>query len=186
MYRSGFLLIAIGASLVMLSCGIFRGFLGPLSQRLQGFSGRRKAGTRSETAGGHQEVSFGAADTPADQQIDSGLAASGRRLSSAQDAGKCHPFGGRHGRRASTTEPLEDDLPEAEKEKPAPPAFSSGPIVTVKPPSAPKRTRERTRPLHPSRRQASRRREVACVAERELRDLRRQLAQARAENENFQ
>ena len=84
-----------------------------------------------------------------------------------------------------STEPLEDDLPEAEKEKPAPPAFSSGPIVTVKPPSVPKRTvNEPVRSTPPEGK-----RPVAGgglgVAERELRDLRSQLAQARAENETL-
>ncbi len=84
-----------------------------------------------------------------------------------------------------STEPLEGNLPEREKEKPSPPTFSTGPVVTVKPPSAPKRSVNepvRSTSLDDNRPVG---RGGLSVAERELRDLRSQLAQARAENETL-
>jgi tetratricopeptide (TPR) repeat protein len=82
-----------------------------------------------------------------------------------------------------STESLEGNLPEPEKEKPLARAFSTGPVVTVKPPPAPKRgVNEPVRSTSPDRSVA---RGGLSVAERELRDLRSQLAQTRAENESL-
>ena len=84
-----------------------------------------------------------------------------------------------------STEQLEGTLPEPDKEKPSSPAFSTGPVVTVKPPSAPKRTvREPARAARLDDNPPVGRGGLS-VAERELRDLRSQLAQARAENETL-
>ncbi len=82
-----------------------------------------------------------------------------------------------------STEPLEGNLPEPEKEKPLPPAFSAGPVVTVKPPPAPKRGVNE--PVRSTSLDRSAARGGLSVAERELRDLRSQLAQTRAENESL-
>ena len=82
-----------------------------------------------------------------------------------------------------STEPLEGNLPEPEKEKPLPPAFSAGPVVTVKPPPAPKRGVNE--PVRSTSLDRSVARGGLSVAERELRDLRSQLAQTRAENESL-
>jgi Flp pilus assembly protein TadD len=77
-------------------------------------------------------------------------------------------------------EPPEGDLPEPEKEKPAPSSPAAVPIVTVNPPSTPRRTEAARAAPHDERASVTR---GNAVAERELRDLRRQLAQARAENQ---
>ena len=82
-----------------------------------------------------------------------------------------------------STEPLEGNLPEPEKEKPLPPAISAGPVVTVKPPPAPKRGVNE--PVRSTSLDRSVARGGLSVAERELRDLRSQLAQTRAENESL-
>jgi Flp pilus assembly protein TadD/chromosome segregation ATPase len=84
---------------------------------------------------------------------------------------------------SQSTEPPEGNLPEPDKAKSLPAAFSTEPVVTVKPPPAPKRTvREPTRaaPVDDNRPVG---RGGLSVAEHELLDLRRQLAQAQAENE---
>ncbi len=86
---------------------------------------------------------------------------------------------------SQSTEPPEGNLPEPDKAKSLPAAFSTEPVVTVKPPAAPKRTvREPTRaaPFDDNRPVG---RGGLSVAERELLDLRRQLAQAQAENEKL-
>jgi tetratricopeptide (TPR) repeat protein len=86
---------------------------------------------------------------------------------------------------SQSTEPPEGNLPEPDKSKSLPAAFSNEPVVTVKPPAVPKRiVREPTRaaPVDDNRPVG---RGGPSVAERELLDLRRQLAQAQAENEKL-
>jgi tetratricopeptide (TPR) repeat protein len=86
---------------------------------------------------------------------------------------------------SQSTEPPEGSLPEPDKEKSLPAALSTEPVVAVKPPPAPKRTvREPTRsaPFDDNRPVG---RGGPSVAERELLDLRRQLAQAQGENEKL-
>jgi Flp pilus assembly protein TadD len=84
----------------------------------------------------------------------------------------------------SLPEPLEGDMPEPEPEKEkSPPASSAAvPVVRVNPPSTPKRTEAAPRRAAPPEENFPAGRS-SIAAERELRDLRRQLAQARAENE---
>jgi Flp pilus assembly protein TadD len=81
-------------------------------------------------------------------------------------------------------EPPEGQLPEPDKEKSLP-AVSAMPVVTVNPPSAPKRPVGEPARAAPSGRNAPAGREGLNAAERETRDLRRQLAQARLENEQL-
>jgi tetratricopeptide (TPR) repeat protein len=84
-----------------------------------------------------------------------------------------------------STEPLEGNMPEPEREKPLPRAFSAEPVVTVKPPPAPKRgANEPVRSTSLDNNHSVVRGGLS-VAERELRDLRSQLAQTRAENESL-
>ena len=84
-----------------------------------------------------------------------------------------------------STEPLEGNLPEPDKEKSLPAGFATEPIVTVNPPSAPKRSvREPVRSSLPNDNRPVDRGGPG-VAARELRDLRRQLAQTQAENEKL-
>ena len=83
-----------------------------------------------------------------------------------------------------STAPLDGNLPEPDNKPSLPPAPSVEPTVTVKPPSAPKRApREpvRSAPLEdnpPVDR-------GGLTVANEMRDLRRQLARARSENENL-
>jgi Flp pilus assembly protein TadD len=78
----------------------------------------------------------------------------------------------------------EGDLPEPDKEKSLP-AVSTLPVVTVNPPSAAKRPVGEPVRAAPSSRNAPAGREGLSVAEREIRDLRRQLAQERLEKEQL-
>ena len=80
-----------------------------------------------------------------------------------------------------STGQLDGNLPEPDRKPSSPAAPAVEPIVTVKPPSAPKRAPARTAPLEdnpPIDR-------GGLTVANELRDLRRQLAQARSENENL-
>ena len=85
-------------------------------------------------------------------------------------------------------EPPEGELPQPEKEKSLP-AVSTLPVVAVNPPVnpplAPKRSVGEPARAAPPGRNGSTVREAPGVAEREIRDLRRQLSQARVENEQL-
>ena len=85
-------------------------------------------------------------------------------------------------------EPPEGELPQPDKEKSLP-AVSTLPVVAVNPPVnpplAPKRSVGEPARAAPPRRNGSTVREAPGVAEREIRDLRRQLSQARVENEQL-
>jgi Flp pilus assembly protein TadD len=81
-------------------------------------------------------------------------------------------------------EPPEGELPESDKAKSLP-AVSSMPVVTVNPPLAPKRSVGEPVRATPSPRNTSIGRQEPGVAEREIRDLRSQLAQVRLENEQL-
>ncbi|HEY5704483.1 MAG TPA: tetratricopeptide repeat protein [Terrimicrobiaceae bacterium] len=79
----------------------------------------------------------------------------------------------------------EGDLPEPDKAISLAPSVSTEPVVTVKPPSAPKRTVREPFRAAPFDENRSTSRTSLGAAERELLDLRRQLAQAQAENEKL-
>ncbi|MGA7882604.1 MAG: tetratricopeptide repeat protein [Terrimicrobiaceae bacterium] len=85
-------------------------------------------------------------------------------------------------------EPPEGELPQPDKEKSLP-AVSTLPVVAVNPPVnpplAPKRSVGEPARAAPPPRNGSTVREAPGVAEREIRDLRRQLSQARVENEQL-
>ena len=81
-------------------------------------------------------------------------------------------------------EPPEGELPEPDKEKSLP-AVTTLPVVAVNPPLASKRSVVEPARAAPPGRNASIGREGSGVAEREIRDLRRQLAQTRLENEQL-
>ncbi|HET9524347.1 MAG TPA: hypothetical protein VFO90_08945, partial [Terrimicrobiaceae bacterium] len=83
-----------------------------------------------------------------------------------------------------TPEPPEGELPEPDKGKSLP-AVSALPVVAVNPPVASKRSAGEPARAAPSGRNGSIGREAPGVAEREIRDLRRQLTQARLENEQL-
>ena len=76
----------------------------------------------------------------------------------------------------------EGDLPEAEEEKPAASSVPTLPVVRVNPPSTPRRSQGAVARSAPLDENAATSR--ASLGERDLRDLRRQLAQARAENQD--
>jgi tetratricopeptide (TPR) repeat protein len=84
-----------------------------------------------------------------------------------------------------STEPPEGNLPEPDKAKSLPAAISTEPVVTVKPPAAPKRIVREPARAAPSDDNRPVDRGGVSIAERELLDLRRQLAQTQAENEKL-
>jgi Flp pilus assembly protein TadD len=77
---------------------------------------------------------------------------------------------------------LEGDLPEADEEKSVVSSAPAVPVVRVNPPSTPRRTEGAVARSAPLDENASTGR--ASAGERDLRDLRRQLSQARAENQD--
>ncbi len=185
MHRSGFYLILVGASLVMLSSAFSEDssdlFLKAYKDFQSGEKLEREAKPREALKKYRsaqqvlQQISKSAPDwQPLVVEY---------RLRKTRDS--VTRLEGDLASMPQSTEPLEGNLPQPEKEKPLPTAFSTGPVVTVKPPSAPKRSvREpaRSSSLDESRPVG---RGGLSVAERELRDLRSQLAQAQADNERL-
>ena len=185
MHRSGFYLIVLGASLVMLSSAFsedssdlflkaYKDFQS--GEKLERETKPREALKKYRSA---QQVLQQISKSAPDWQplvVEYRLRKTQESVTRLEGDLKSMP---------QSTEPLEGTLPEPEKDKPLPPAFSTGPVVTVKPPSAPKRSvREPARSASFDDNRPVGRGGLSA-AERELRDLRSQLAQARAENETL-